>query len=236
MEYGLLLVLVAVIAILGLSLFGVNVTELYQSAVQSLKLSPQDIESCKKVYRGDFNEKLADWEEMQGKTFNSDGAEVEDGKLILEPLNGIILKSADGDDYQINLSGITTEDLKKVNIGFGVVFRASQNSKGLNGYVFKFEKVKQKDTGVMYFSKYVNGIQIPYTKFPVPAGFDFNDPGDVTVDVRGDTFIAYRNGQPILKQQDNTYTSGSAGVIANKGTRLFLDTFEMDSSPLGCEK
>ena len=100
--------------------------------------------------------------------------------------------------------------------------------------MFEVEKVNKNNPTRIYFSKWVNGVQIkPYIKmYYLPSDIDWNNPPDMSVKVEGNTFTAYMNGQQVLQGSDKTYTEGGTGVFSNAGTELSFSDFLIN--PLNC--
>lgn len=112
-----------------------------------------------------------------------------------------------GTDYSVD---IRVAELQSGD-GYGVWFRADPNApNGVNGYTFQYDPGYGQ--GEFIIRKWVNGSErSPFARASA-ANFDWNVPHNIKVDVVGDTFIAYVDGQPVLTGQDSTYSSGTAGL------------------------
>jgi hypothetical protein len=101
----------------------------------------------------------------------------------------------------------------------------------MNGYSFQYDPGYYP--GSFIFRKWVNGREIatPFAVSKAP-GFDwYSAPRDVRVVVKGDTFTAYVDGQPVLTAQDSTYTSGGTGLRTWDSTQVCFDQFGLNSLP-----
>jgi Flp pilus assembly pilin Flp len=224
-EYGLLLFLVAVAVILALNVAGVSVQDMYNQAMADL--------------RGDKCAPLAragnEWDASDDK-FWKGGITSQQGGYKACPLCGGLLPGFSGSDYQLDLSGVQVKNTNPTWNGYGITFRAENGKKGLNGYMFEVEKVNKNNPTRIYFSKWVNGVQIkPYIKMlNLTSDIDWNNPPNMSVKVEGDTFTAYMDGQQVLQGKDKTYTKGGAGVFSNAGTELNFSDFL--SNALDCKE
>lgn len=235
LEYALLITVVILSIILILSLFGVSVGELYNSIINALGFNQLASSTCDTLYSAGFDKDLNEWNVLSGGFWNGGKAKIVDGQVVLEPLTGLIVNNFTGSDYVINLGSPRLEKTSENWQGFGVSFRSSQNKQGkLIGYMFEIEKKNKADPGLMYFSKWVNGTQVqpPLSSKILDSNFNWQNPGNWSLVIAGDTFTAYINGQPVLTAQDTSYTEGSVGINSNSGTRLFLEDFSIET--LGC--
>ncbi len=215
-EYGLLLLLIAIAAILAISIAGVSVQELYNQAMAGL-----GGEKCTPLARAG-----ADWDSSQDK-FWKGGITPQQGGYKVCPLCGGLLPGFSGNDYQVDLSGVQVKNTNSTWNGYGITFRAENGKMGLNGYMFELEKVNKSNPTQIYFSKWVNGVQIkpPIKRVYLKSDIDWNNPPDMSVKVEGDTFTAYMDGQQVLQGSDKTYTEGGSGVFSNAGTELNFSDF-----------
>jgi Flp pilus assembly pilin Flp len=224
-EYALLLVLMAVIAILALNISGISTSDLFNQIKTGIE---GEDDSCKPLAEaGD------EWESSKDKFWYGGIEQQQDGYKVC-PLCGGLLPGFSDSDYQLDLSGVTVKNTNATWNGYGITFRAENGANGLNGYMFEVEKVNKNNPTRIYFSKWVNGVQIkPYIKmYYLPSDIDWNNPPDMSVKVEGNTFTAYMNGQQVLQGSDKTYTEGGAGVFSNAGTELSFSDFLIN--PLNC--
>lgn len=229
-EYALILALAALVAVLVLGVLGVSVRDVYAALLEGLG----GADRCSSIYQGNFKSPLSGWNTITSK-FWKGNVYTQNGQLVADPMGTAILSGYNGADYTINVGNVTLEQTNPAYNGFGVNFRSSTDGKGnLSGYMFEFEKKNKNDPGVMVFTKWVNGVQItpPISSAPVPAGFDWSKPGNLDLQVSGNTFTAYLNGKPVLTGSDTTYKTGSAGLAANNGSRVRVGGFGVGTS--GC--
>jgi|JFJP01.1.fsa_nt_gi hypothetical protein len=226
-EYALLLLLIAFVTGLSLNIAGVSVQDLYNQVTAGLRGENTD---CSPLARAG-----SEWDASDDKFWRGGIEQQEDGYRAC-PLCGGLLPGFSGNDYQVGLSGVQVEKTNPTWNGYGITFRAENGPKGLNGYMFEVEKVNKNNPTRIYFSKWVNGVQIkPYIKmFYLPSDIDWNNPPDMSVKVEGDTFTAYMDGQQVLQGKDTTYPTGGSGVFSNAGTELNFSDFLANS--LDCEE
>jgi Flp pilus assembly pilin Flp len=222
-EYAILIALIAVGIALALKLYGVSVHDAYCAVADKISNG----QSCKPVQlcQDDFSSDLAGWTAMQG-TKGSAG----NGKYC-PPSYDLALNTcstaANSKDYSVSLTDANLSS----GSGYGLMFRAQNTPNGLTGYVFQYDP--GYSPGSFIFRKWVNGAELstPIAVAKMP-GYDwYNTPRDIKVVVKGDTFTAYVDGQPVLTAQDSSYTSGGSGIRTWDSTQVCFDQFGMQSTP-----
>jgi Flp pilus assembly pilin Flp len=225
-EYALLLILAALAAVLALSGLGVSLQSVYAQVVAAL-----GGQSCDVYYQSAFDKGMNEWSPISGSGLWKGGWRIVGGKMVGEPLSAATLKSFNQSDVAVTADGVTLENVRTTWQGFGIIWRASVDKGNLSGYMFEVEKKDSKDPGLMYFSKWVKGNQVvpPLASAPPPPGFDWTRIGQMRVVMQGDTMTAYLNGVRVLQARDRTYTSGSAGMAANYGSRATVGAFSVQA-------
>jgi len=237
-EYSLILAMLVVTTLLSLNLMGISVQDAYENIVN--QFSGDEIDQCQTYYENTFDGDLDDWTRLEPDKlwgFWKGNFKTQDGQLIGNSLSALILDQYSGNDYLININNPTLQQTRKTYNGYGVTFRSNYDSKDrLDGYMFEFERVNPSDQGTMYFSAWQKGYQIrpPLAEVSVPPGFDWNNPGDLSINVSGNTFTAYLNGEKVLQAQDDTYAEGKVGLAVNQGSKLILNGFGIDD--IACQE
>ena len=245
-EYGLLITLAVLAVILILSLLGVNIGQVYSDVICALSGDGAV------VYQPQGKWNLgSDWKPISGGNWKNSWQETPDGQLIgnVDQKKGgataIMLNEKLGDDFSVTLDmgQVTNTSNKNKNAavwnGYGIFFRSSNPSK-LDGYMFEIEQVKQGEPPYLYFREWQNGNQIGSGQkgnlayAPVPAGFDLSNPGQIRLEVSGDTFAAYINGKKVLEAKDDTFKSGSLGLAVNQGSKATIKDMSVEDT--GCER
>lgn len=95
--------------------------------------------------------------------------------------------------------------------GFGVYFRAT-NPKKVNAYIFQYDP--GYGIGAFLFRKVKAGRESrPFAVVRVPRGYNwYHQLRTVSVQVKGDTFTAFVDGQQVLQAKDSTYKNGQIGL------------------------
>ncbi len=221
-EYALVVALLFLAAVLAFSLLGGNLHELMDDVVLAFGGSVN--------YATDtFDAGLADWQVRKWAYFRGDWTVYND-RLLSERSAAIFKRDWTRTDYVIQIQSPQMVHEAPIWNGFGVFFRASDDT-WPDGYLFEVERVRGRDRGVLVFSKLVRGHQIwpPLASVPVPAGFDWNNPGEIKLVVQGDEFTAYLADRPVLQASDSTFSRGGVGLAANWGSRLSVEGVSIDA-------
>lgn len=223
-EYGILLMLIALTAVFALVAMGLSLDSAYNAIVGLFKgETPPTIEG----YQTTFDGELTDWVTAASGLWKGGKAQSKFGQLELNPLTLSLLKGYTGKDYDVTVVNPKTNKQSEKWNGFGVMFRA--DGAGANGYMFEVERKDHDQPGQMYFSKWVDGKQYKLRDsiVNVPDNFNWEQAGNMQVSVRGDTMTAYVNGKQIVQARDSTYTQGQVGIASNAGSRLYVDGFSV---------
>ncbi|RME07737.1 MAG: DUF1080 domain-containing protein [Anaerolineae bacterium] len=206
-EFALLIVLVATVASLTLVVTGTSLQDVYCSAVAGITGK----DPCAAALSEDFSD-LSDWQIVWGRNWR-----IEDGKLCGSGWGALFNTQFSGDDYTINLG---KANLARGN-GYGVFFRA-QNYSRPEGYIFQYDPGWRG--GAFIFRKWVNGHELyPFAEARMP-GYDWHgEDHQITVAVEGNTYIAYVDGQEVLRASDSTYTQGGIGLRTWDRTAVCFD-------------
>ena len=123
----------------------------------------------------------------------------------------------DWTDYKVKVKA----NLLKGN-GYGIYFRAS-DPKAVNAYVLQYDPGYGQ--GEFLFRRVEDGKESRLFAREKPAGdFDWHDQESIiTIEVRGDTFTASVDGEPLLTGQDSNYAQGSIGLRTWDGTEAAFD-------------
>lgn len=230
-EYALILALIAATLLLTLRLLGVSVADVFAAMVAAL-----GGDACEVYTDTGFDGGLDDWTPVEYGFWRGDMG-TSDGQLAAAPLSAMLLDGFSGEDYTIDVGEVRLQQVRNVYQGYGVMFRSSQDRRGrMNGYMVEIEKVNRRDSGTLYFSKWVNGNQVrpPIAAQRLSSDFDWENPPRLKVGVEGDTFTAFLDGKEVLQGRDSLYTEGTVGVAANFGSKMQMD--ELSVSDPTCKE
>jgi hypothetical protein len=205
-EVGLLIALVAAIAVVGFSATGTNTSAALCRVVSTFGGSG----NCGTIFSDDFAT-LNAWQIAAGTWASVDGA------LNGGPNEGRIFTPLKANDYTITVDGAR---LTQGN-GYGVFFRA-QNFGSINGYSFQYDP----GLGGFAFRKWVGGSEIatPIAFAKAPAGYDWYAASrKLQLSVSGSTFSATLDGQTVLTTTDSTYAAGGMGFRTWDSTKASFD-------------
>lgn len=211
-EYSLIIALIVAITVLGLRMVGTSVEQVFCRVVGVFGVS------CGMLFSDNFDN-LNAWQQVSGTWQNNQG------ELCGGPREGRIFTPIKANDYIIDFD---TARLGQGD-GYGVFFRA-ENVQKVNGYTFQY------DPGLngFAFRKWVNGNEItqPIARIALPNYQWYNDDRKIQVVVRGDTFTALVDGQPMLSVTDSTYATGDAiGLRTWDDTHACVDNLRVMPAP-----
>ncbi len=177
-------------------------------------------ETCGSLFSENFNS-LDAWQHVRGRW------DLKNGQLCGGPGEGRIFTSIDGNNYRVK---IDKSMLHRGN-GYGVFFR-TQNVEKVSGYSFQYDP--GYGAGEFVIRKWVNGYEIsrPIARGRAPANYDWYDTNrTIELDVNGDTFTAYVDGEPVVTATDSTYPEGGIGFRTWSNTRACFDDITVEAIP-----
>jgi fructan beta-fructosidase len=199
-EYGLIIALVGIVAILALAATGTSLEDVYCSAIEGL-----GGEGCGFVPES--------WNIVRGKWTTDDQICGENGE------GRIFADGFSGDDYVIN---IDSAELFQ-GMGYGVYFRSTEPD-NVDGYTFQYDP--GYGSGALIMRKWVNGYELnpPFAREWMPDDFDwYNTDHQVQLSVVGDTFKVSIDGQEMLTASDDTYSEGGFGLRTWDSTEVCFE-------------
>lgn len=204
-EITILLGLVAAVAIASLTLTGEGTRDALCRAAGAFG------SNCSDLFVDNFAH-LDNWTIQNGRW------QVRDGRLCIEG-TGCIYYSLNRSDYviDINLARISQGN------GYGIFFRDS-GGPAFNGYTFQYDPGYGK--GAFIFRKWINGreLSVPIARVDAPTGYNwYGSDRQVRVEVRGDTFTAFIDGQLVVQARDTTFTQGGIGLRSWDATSVCFD-------------
>jgi Flp pilus assembly pilin Flp len=227
-EYVLLLALLAIGAVLVMSLMGISVSDAYCRAANAI--SPG--KACKELQtycQDNFEGDTKGWKPINGNT------STRNGKMCfsnyMQTLNQCSMKIPES-DYDINMNGVV---LTQGN-GYGVYFRSTLDSNGLDGYAFQYDPGATGNgnkKGALLIRRWINGVEVstPIAIAPLSGSTTYNVPHDFKINVKGDTFTVFMDGKQILNAKDSTYPSGGTGLRSWDSTSACFDDFSVNQTP-----
>lgn len=216
-EVALILALAVTVTIIMLVILGVRLRDIYCTVVDAVGSKPI---ACEGVL---FEEPFASldawtfpvgngWEQQDGQLCNERGGE-----------HRAMAGDASWDDYRVS---VDNAEMGQGN-GYGVYFRTTE-PEAVNGYVFQYDpgyRGAPYPNGAFLIRKVVNGSETsPIAVQAAPPGYEWNDVNrQVEVDVKGDTFTAYIDGEPVVTAQDSQFQNGGIGLRTWNGTQACFD-------------
>lgn len=208
-EFGVILALVAAIAIVGLYLTGTSVKAIF------CRLAAPFGVSCGALFAEDFTS-LDAWKKVSGIWDSVDG------ELCGGTGEGKIFAPVTGTDYTIDIE--ITRLMQ--GDGYGLFFRA-QDVEKVNGYTFQY------DPGLKGFAfrKWVHGNEIyKPIAYAANSSFPWYDTNrSLQVMVSGSTFSAMIDGKEVLTVVDDTYSEGGVGLRTWDNTKACFDNLTVRS-------
>ena len=217
-EYALIAVLVAMAIMLALNAMGFSLYDTYCTVAESIGKE----DACTGVYCQDdfatqdkWTSQYGRWETKDGKLCTSRGA---------KNFNNCSQDMKNNKDYTVNLSDA---QLDKGN-GYGVFFRGTEMDGRTNGYIVQYDPGWRG--GAIIMRKWVNGRELPpFATKRIPGKDWHGEPHDMKLDVEGDTFTVYLDGEKVLVGQDSTYDEGGVGFRSWDSTEVCFGGFSITS-------
>jgi hypothetical protein len=212
LEYALIIALIAVVAILGLSLTGVSMQGAFCEMITGFGMQ---VDACGVCTTGfDNEEDLAGW---TGE--GEDNIRMKDGKACFGQTGGLLSSHHNPCSQSLGSRDftLTFEDLH-MDYKYGQPY-------GLDGFNLGFlEQDANNGYAVYYFPRYnllflnkkVSGVNVVLdSRYVSPDWRD--DTFDLTVKVKGDTITVHKDDTPVLSATDSTFREGDIGL----GGRMF---------------
>ncbi len=182
--------------------------------IQPVKADPEVL------FFDDFNDGIADgWTEHLG-TWNAIGGEY----LVTVGVNENGISTVDN----LNLTDCVIETklrFRDTEVGFnvGIVFRYTDNE-----HLYTFEVSNEYDEVLFHIFTPEDpewGHGPPCLAYPINSNVNYT----LRVEIRGQTFTGFLNGQQVYEWTDGNYTSGKVGLRARRA-HVFFDNFTVYDS------
>ncbi len=228
-EYALILSLVVLVALIGITVFGGQLSDKYVDVMVALPQGESQSQTGGANCSSGMNS-LDDWNLAGGK---KKGWYAEDGKICNNHGGGRSFAFSDcsqsedmsnSEDYVIRLNDVV---LTKGQ-GYGIMFRLQNYDKKPNGYAFKYDSGKDS----LVFRKWVKGKEVkkPDLASVRIRGYEWYDiPRDIMIRIAGNTMEAYIDGVLMLSATDGTYTEGGVGLHTWGKTKVCFDDFSISN-------
>ena len=228
-EYGLILILVALVVILAITQLGNTTRDKVDEVSSAL-----DAEFTPGPDQGTYCESdMTSSDGWQYEGAGTDSWQIIDGKMCRDTKNQMGFaysqcsqteQMRNAEDYVIYIEDVV---LSKGD-GFGIMFRLQDYDANPNGYAFQY------DPGMhgIVFRKWVNGWEIwnPLA-FKQLDNYEWYDvPRDIKISVEGKTMKAYIDGELMLTAKDDTYSSGGVGLRTWSNTLVCFEDFSINEA------
>jgi len=214
-EYILILAIIVIGTVATLQITGYSVRDVYCAAIEGLGGTAQTCQT-EQVYCDDGFDNLDNWTSQYGGWTNQDGkmctsAGAKNYSTCSQNMDNM-------SDYTVYISGA---ELTKGN-GYGVFFRGTDMGGRTDGYIVQYDPGWRG--GAIIMRKWINGRETaPFATKRLPGYAWYNEPHDLKIDVRGNTFTVYLDGEEVLIGQDDTYTEGGVGTRSWDNTTVCFD-------------
>lgn len=227
-EYVIILGLGIAAIILILQLFGISLRDVYCAVVSIFSNSGTCAVSEKPnaVCMDDFSQGTVGWQNRFGNTG------VSNGKFCWNSYTQTYNKCSmeqDISDYRIHLEDVVIDEGQ----GFGVFFRATFGTGGVNGYSFQYDpglRNSYSPNGYFVIRRWMNGKELwkPIAEAKIPLDFPlYNTPHDIDILVEGPNFTVFVDGVKVLEVTDHVYKEGGVGLRSWSTTTACMSRFEM---------
>jgi hypothetical protein len=224
MEYVLLIALLAIGAILIMSLMGISVSDLYCRVANGISGGSAFKGKGQVTYCQDnFDGNTSAWQNVNGTP-----PAVQNGQMCfssyMQNMNKCSAQMTQS-DYVINLNGVTLTE----GNGYGVHFRTTLNNNKVSGYAFQYDPGAGN---VLLIRPWIEGAEVmtPIAKVPINSTI-YNVPHDFKIVVKGNTFTVFMDGVQVMTAKDGTYPTGGVGLRSWDSTAGCLKDFSISQIP-----
>ncbi|MDD4028201.1 MAG: DUF1080 domain-containing protein [Caldisericia bacterium] len=218
-EYALMIAVVVLILILAFPSLSRSTINVFTRYEDTLDQASALWTSSNIVFQDDF-QSLDNWTttrgefdiDEQGRLYNSNSGENRS------------FMNYQGSDFQMSIDVAHLTEGQ----GYGVWFRASDmdSPSGINGYTFQYDP--GYGNGAFVFRKWENGHEkSPFGRVDA-SDFEWYDEHEITLQVNGNTFTAFVNGEPVATAQDDTYTTGVVGLRTWGNSKAYFDDITIE--------
>ncbi len=111
----------------------------------------------------------------------------------------------------------------------GVFFRADKIDGKVSGYSYEIHDCPAyPSNNHVVFVRWDNGVRSEIEKKPLPAGTNINSAMDFKIQVNGNQFTAFLNGNQVMTQTDKTYNKGDVGLRFDGAIRTKVSSFSTE--------
>ncbi|MCD4753019.1 MAG: DUF1080 domain-containing protein [Anaerolineaceae bacterium] len=227
-EYALILSLVALMALIGVTLFGNQLSKTYEVVVGEMTSFGGQGGG---TYCSSEMSSLDGWDLAGGN--RKDKWYGKDGKVCNNHAGGSSFAFSEcsqsedmtnPEDYVIQLEDAVLTQ----GHGYGVMFRLQNYDKKPNGYAFQYDRGMRG----LVFRKWVKGREVrkPLASVRLRNYEWYDIPRDITIRVVGNEMSAYIDGELVLSATDGTYSKGGVGLRTWGKTKVCFDKFGISSA------
>ncbi len=126
-------------------------------------------------------------------------------------------------DYTVRM----TANMEQGN-GYGVFFRTTNTDNNTEGYIFQMDP--GYGSGAFLMRRWTDDREeSPFARAWADPGYDwYGEDHDIQVEVSGDSFNAYIDGELVLSGNDDTYASGGIGMRTWSNTQVSFDDITVE--------
>ncbi len=111
----------------------------------------------------------------------------------------------------------------------GVFFRADKIDGKVSGYSYEIHDCPANPSNNhVVFVRWDKGVRTEIERKPLPAGTNINSAMDFKIQVNGNQFTAFLNGNQVMTQTDKTYNKGDVGLRFDGAVRTKVSSFSTE--------
>jgi len=218
-EYALIAAITAIGVFVALEATGYTIHDAYCRVTEGL--GSKNACTGEEIYCQDDFSSSDNWTSQYGSWTNADGQLCTSRGA--KNFNNCSQDMKNNKDYTIKLDGAQLD----YGNGYGIFFRGTEMDGQTDGYIVQYDP--GWSGGSIIMRKWINGRELPPFAIKRMPGYDWHgEAHDLQLDIQGDTFTFFLDGEEVLVGKDDTYSEGGVGLRSWDSTEVCFDNITIN--------